>query len=317
MLPQESVNERSVLPARKREYMEQLQTEITQIVGEPVSRLECVSEQSYASLFTLYDSRGHAMPLMAKIFRCQGIAAQEAFKLSLLAREGSIRMPAVYGLMLCQQGYHHEVMLLERLGGVAAEAPARTPQRWQQLQDQIIEALLAWHRIDSHGLVGTVDSSQQNSWYAWYRQHIDALWATLSHLHLPLLTMEDRRILYQCCDKLPQMFDNFDDHSVLVHGNLTLQTVLKDPRHDQLLAMVSPGTQLWAPREYELFRLNDDGLAGTLMYRYLQRSPVDEGFVCRRWLYQVWDEAERMLYTGSGDRRRFEQAVQALLPWLY
>ena len=36
-----------------------------------------------------------------------------------------------------------DVLLIERLRGVSVEAPTRTPERWEQLKDQIVEALLA------------------------------------------------------------------------------------------------------------------------------------------------------------------------------
>lgn len=34
---------------------------------------------------------------------------------------------------------------------------------------------------------------------------------------------------------------------------------------------------LWAPREYELFRLAEGGQAEQLLWRYLQQAPVSEG----------------------------------------
>ncbi len=89
------------------------------------------------------------------------------------------------------------------------------------------------------------------------------------------------------------MFSDFNDNCVLVHGCFTLRSMLKDARSDQLLAMVGPGMMLWAPREYELFRLADGGLGEQLLWRYLQRAPVAESFVWRRWLYQLWDEVEK------------------------
>ncbi len=42
---------------------------------------------------------------------------------------------------------------------------------------------------------------------------------------------------------------------------------------------------LWAPREFELFRLMDNPLAEGLLWHYLQRAPVAESFIWRRWLY--------------------------------
>ncbi len=296
--------------------MEQLRAELTQVLGEQVSRLESISEQPYATLFTLYNDAGHAMPLVAKCFFNQGIAAQEAYKLSMLAREGHIRVPTVCGLILSQQKPQHEILLIERLGGVSAEAPARTVQRGVQLQSQIVEGVLAWHRIDSHGLVGTVDSVQENRWSVWYAQRVEVLWATLTNLRPPFLTMDDRRILWRSRDALPRLFADFDDNCVLVHGNLTLRSMLKDPRSDQLLAMINPGMVLWAPREYELFRLCEEGAAESLLYRYLEQAPVAEGFVYRRWFYLLWEAIARMVHTGKLDRRPFVQAAAELLPWL-
>ena len=90
-----------------------------------------------------------------------------------------------------------DVLLIERLRGVSVEAPARTPERWEQLQEQIVEALLAWHRQDSGGCVGMVDSTQENLWPYWYRQRVEVLWSTLNLYQDTGLTMQDKRILFR------------------------------------------------------------------------------------------------------------------------
>lgn len=296
--------------------MEQLKAELSQVLGEPLSRLECVSEQPYAHLFALYDAQGHAVPLLAKSYLAAGIARQEAYKLSMLAREGLVRMPAVYGLVVTRQSPYKDVLLMERLRGVPVEAPTRNPQRWETLKEQIVEGILAWHRIDSHGCVGTVDSTQENNWRNWYRQRVEVLWVTLSQMKAPQFTAADRALLYRARTNLPQLFQDFDDCAVLVHGNLTLRSMMKDARSDQLLAMVNPGVVLWAPREYDLFRLSEEGAAGELLGAYLQRAPVAESFVARRWLYALWEAVGRLLHTGQLDQPAFAHASRQLLPWL-
>ncbi len=60
---------------------------------------------------------------------------------------------------------------------------------------------------------------------------------------------------------------------------------------------------LWAPREYELFRLMDNSLAEDLLWSYLQRAPVAESFIWRRWLYVLWDEVAQLVNTGRFNRR--------------
>lgn len=296
--------------------MEQLRSELALVLGEPVSRVECISQQPYASLYTLYDDSGHSLPLVAKYFSMKGVASQEAHKLSMLAREGKVRVPAVYGLVISQQPPQHEVLLIERIGGVAVEAPTRSPDRWQQLCEQIVEGILCWHRIDSHGLVGTVDSTQHNRWPAWYGQRIEVLWATLNYLKPPALSMDDLSVLFRSRQNQARLFAGFDDPCVLVHGNLLLSSMIKEAWGDQLLAMVNPGTVLWAPREFDLYPLCECGVGDDILREYLRRAPVAEGFVARRWLYILWEEIARLIHTRQFDRQRFTMASRSLLPWL-
>ncbi|MGL4723600.1 MAG: YcbJ family phosphotransferase [Scandinavium sp.] len=296
--------------------MEQLRAELSHLLGEKLSRVECVSEKTDTSLWSLYDAQGHPMPLLARSFTTPGLAQQLAWKISMLARSGTVRMPVVYGVMTHEEHPGPDVLLIERLRGVPVEAPARTPERWEQLKDQIVEALLAWHRQDSSGCVGFVDSTQENLWPLWYRQRVEVLWGTLNLYDNTGLTMQDKRILFRTRECLPALFDGFNDNCVLIHGNFTLRSMLKDSRSDQLLAMVGPGVMLWAPREYELFRLADGALSEGLMWHYLQRAPVAEAFLWRRWLYLLWDEVAQLVNTGRFNRRNFDLAAKSLLPWL-
>ncbi|HFK5808327.1 TPA: YcbJ family phosphotransferase [Enterobacter bugandensis] len=296
--------------------MEQLRAELSHLLGEKLSRVECVSEKVDTALWSLYDGQGNPMPLMARSFSSPGVARQLAWKMSMLAREGNVRMPTVYGVMTHEEHPGPDVLLIERLRGVPVEAPARTPERWEQLKDQIVEALLAWHRQDSRGLVGPVDSTQENLWPLWYRQRVEVLWGTLNQFNNTGLTMQDKRILFRTRECLPALFDGFNDNCVLIHGNFTLRSMLKDSRSDQLLAMLGPGIMLWAPREYELFRLSDSGAAEGLLWHYLQRAPVAEAFLWRRWLYLLWDEVAQLVNTGRFNRANFDLAAKSLLPWL-
>ena len=296
--------------------MEQLRAELSHLLGEKLSRVECVNEKADTALWSLYDSQGNPVPLMARSFTSPGVARQLAWKMSMLARQGTVRMPTVYGVMTHEEHPGPDVLLIERLRGVPVEAPARSPERWEQLKDQIVEALLGWHRQDSGGLVGPVDSTQENLWPLWYRQRVEVLWGTLNQFNNTGLTMQDKRILFRTRECLPALFDGFNDNCVLVHGNFTLRSMLKDPRSDQLLAMVGPGIMLWAPREYELFRLSDSGAAEGLLWHYLQRAPVAEAFLWRRWLYLLWDEVAQLVNTGRFNRANFDLATKSLLPWL-
>ncbi len=188
--------------------MEHLKAELTLVLGEQISRLETISEQTPARLYALYDHAGKPMPLMAKYYRHQGRAALEAKKLALLGHEGLISVPAVYGLVISQQKPVHEMLLLARLNGVSAEAPTRDATRWQQFCEQVVEGLLAWHRIASHGLVGTVDSTQENHWPAWFQQRVEVLWSTLSYLRPPFLRLKIAKFCIAAVRGWPVFFVN-------------------------------------------------------------------------------------------------------------
>ena len=79
--------------------MEQLRAELSHLLGESLSRVECINEQTDTALWSLYDAEGNPMPLVARSFLSPGVARQLAWKISVLARSGTVRMPVVYGVM--------------------------------------------------------------------------------------------------------------------------------------------------------------------------------------------------------------------------
>ena len=95
--------------------MEQLRAELSHLLGEKLSRVECVSEQAATALWFLYDAQGNPMPLLARSFTTPGVARQLAWKISTLARNGTVRMPVVYGVMTHEEHPGPDVLLLERL----------------------------------------------------------------------------------------------------------------------------------------------------------------------------------------------------------
>lgn len=125
--------------------MEQLRAELSHLLGERLSRIECVNEKADTTLWSLYDSQGNPVPLMARSFSTIGVARQLAEDYHV----GS-RRHCSYANYLWRDDSRRpsgpDVLLLERTDGVSVEAPTRTPERWQQLKEQIVEGLLAWHR---------------------------------------------------------------------------------------------------------------------------------------------------------------------------
>lgn len=95
--------------------MEQLRAELSHLLGEKLSRIECVNEKADTALWALYDSQGNPMPLMARSFSTPGKARQLAWKTTMLARSGTVRMPTIYGVMTHEEHPGPDVLLLERI----------------------------------------------------------------------------------------------------------------------------------------------------------------------------------------------------------
>ncbi|MBM0911848.1 hypothetical protein JQN47_27645, partial [Escherichia coli] len=68
--------------------MEQLRAELSQLLGEKLSRIEGVIEKADTSLWPLYDIQGNPMLVMARSFITPGKARQLAWKTTMLARRG-------------------------------------------------------------------------------------------------------------------------------------------------------------------------------------------------------------------------------------
>lgn len=298
--------------------MEPLREALSVVLGEPLARLEKSRVQPYATLYALYDQRDRPLPYTVKVFHSPGIAMQEQQRIAWLAQAGIAPLPQVYGLVTCERatGISQEMLLMARVRGVPAEAPSRTPQRWQALCQQITEALLAWHRVHSRAQTGTLDLLQQTAWRDWYLQRIDVIWALFCMKKGAGLSDAQRRFLRRVYQHSARLLAEGDEQCVLVHGNVTLRTIWRHVRTDQLLAMTDPGLIQWAPREYDLFRLYGDPLSEQLLACYLRAAPPDGAFLWRRWLYAVWESVYAGLLTGKLAPARFQQACESLKPWL-
>ncbi len=100
---------------------------------------------------------------MARSFTTPGVARQLAWKTSMLARSGTVRMPVIYGVLT------HEEHLVGcaaagTTAGIAGRGAGARTRTLGTAKDQIVEGLLARHRQDSRGCVGAVDHTQENIW---------------------------------------------------------------------------------------------------------------------------------------------------------
>lgn len=65
--------------------MERRQAELNHLLGEKLSRLECINQKSGSALWSLNDRHGNAMPLLASRFTSPGLSAQQVWKIHSIA----------------------------------------------------------------------------------------------------------------------------------------------------------------------------------------------------------------------------------------
>ena len=143
------------------------------------------------------------------------------------ARNGTVRMPVVYGVMTHEEHPGPDVLLLERLRGVPVEAPTRTPARWGATAGANRRGAAGVASAGQWRLRGNGRQYPENLWPNWYRQRVEILWSTLNLYQDTGLTMQDKRLLFRSRECLPELFRDFNDNAVLVHGNFTLRSMLK------------------------------------------------------------------------------------------
>ncbi len=144
--------------------MEQLRAELSHLLGEKLSRIECVNEKADTALWALYDSQGNPMPLMARSFSTPGKARQLAWKTTMLARSGTVRMPTIYGVMTHEEHPGPDVLLLERMRGVSVEDQPEHQNAGNNSKTKSLKPYWPQDRQDSRGCVGAVDNTQENFW---------------------------------------------------------------------------------------------------------------------------------------------------------
>ncbi len=137
------------------------------------------------------------MPLLARSFTTPGVARQLAWKISTLARSGTVRMPVVYGVMTHEEHPGRMCCCLSACAAFGGGPHAHTSALGSNCRSKSSKALLAWHRQDSGGCVGMVDNTRDNLWSNWYRQRVEMLWSTLNLYQDTGLTMQDKRILFR------------------------------------------------------------------------------------------------------------------------
>lgn len=296
--------------------MDPLHKELTLLLGKQVSRIELLCHNNDYQQYIAYNQAGAQLPVLVHRFKQPGKAEIIARKILLLHEKGNIRMPKVQGIILSEQAPFYELLITERLPTPKTESKLEQVEKWDRSHRELIEIIRGWHSCEYPGLSGYIDSSQKISWADWWYQRCQVLLILLRASNYSGLNSKQIQLLEHTLNHHQSLFADLTQENVLVHGKLKELAISHEPYLDQLPGLHAPGRITWAPVEYDLYPLAGSSQSAKLLQRYLEKYPVDQGFIWRTDLYALWDEVENIIYQRSSQLQRFVKISARLTPWL-
>jgi fructosamine-3-kinase len=240
-----------------------------------------------------------------------GCSARERRQLEDLRKHASIRVPEVY---LCDP--KREVLVLEYLPGVracdAVQPDAATAER---LADDVVNALLAWHRVKHPAGFGPLDGPHCDRWVDYYRQRVVAYHAAICRETSPELRLSGyvREIAERSLARLDEILAPAHREAVLVHSDYHLANLIMDPKTYRLTGAIDPLDAEWADPELDLLHWEWPwGDPQHLLAKYQQHLPLPEGFPLRYACYDLWYAMQNLARLPWHDARVDHRLATAL-----
>ncbi|WP_373973862.1 phosphotransferase [Chitinibacter sp. SCUT-21] len=206
-----------------------------------------------------------------------------------------------------------EILLLDRLPGVAPWDVAKPWANPAQTAQQVVDVLLGWHAVsDPRGfelpngefaadLITAFEAwteplhcyvqSKTSPFTPWQKYAYAQLWQARHRLLAPLAGMP----------------------SSLVHDDPHAGNFLFDEHSGALTAVLDPCDVAFRHREQDIFHLADVSPELNLLETYLQHYTPPAGFPARRWFFSLWDDAKHSRNLAWYDQQWFDEKFNQLV----
>src|SRR5262245_15834684 len=252
---------------------------------------------SISTTLMLTTKSGQRAVLKLSPHRVDRTYRREAAQLDLLHSLG-LPAPRVFECHVGTLASPDSYLLLEFMPGINLhDARERCPpQQFDQLQEQLAEAVLTMHRHTAHhygraeGGEEAAHNGHSESWPAFFREMYDTIWHECEkHTILPHKT---RKTIAKIHEKLDRLLDH-DDKPRLTHGDLWTSNILTEPDSDgnwRLTGLLDPNCK-YAHAESELAYLDLFHTTTPAFTKAYQRvfKLSDDYHRLRKHVYQLYE----------------------------
>ncbi len=224
-------------------------------LNKKAEKIKFIGGGSYGRVYKALLSDGEAIAV--KGYKLQGMQHEEAYQLSFLSKNTSVKMPEV---LFTYEDDNTAIMAMSFVKGQNVLNPAfllKSKAQKQQFAEEVISGMLEWHSV-TNDKFGALEDPVYDSWYEYYKKEKQEPWLTaLKELsETGKFSKQKTELLFEATgifNKLPQE----STKPVLIHADLNIMNIMADPKTFKLIAFIDPCGSIWADREYDLFQFRN------------------------------------------------------------
>lgn len=270
---------------------------ITEKLNKEAVKIKFIGGGSYGRVYKVFLSDGETIAV--KGYKLQKMHTEEAYQLDFLAKNTSVKMPAV---LFTYEDDNTAILAMSLVEGKNVLNPVyllKSKSQKQRFADEVISGMLEWHSV-TNDKFGSLSNPTYDSWYDYYKLERQEPWLkSLKELSdNGNFSKKKMQLLYDAT-KIFNELPKENATPVLIHADLNIMNIMANPKMFKLTAFIDPCGSIWADREYDLFQLrNMWGDAYGLYETYKRKYPLSKFTDFRVAYYGAMLEASMRLKGG-------------------
>lgn len=283
-------------------------------------RAERLGGGYYADVYRMHTETG-ARPDVVKVYKTEGMMAQECASLAVLRAHALFPMPQVLWTQTAEKNCPFDVMAMEYLAGEnGGGAWYFSKRKRERLAEQVVDNLIAWHCTENPAGFGALDAKEFSpSWQRYYFERAQSILHAAEELHRNgQLPNDILQTMHTAVSRFDTVFSQPIRQASLIHGDYNMWNILVNKKSCAVTAVIDPCNCMWADSEMDLYQLNNaNGKHLGLLEAYAKKRPLSENFNAKCAFYELFTEIEHYYHSGHPiDKRRVQGQTDALKKYL-
>ena len=263
-----------------------------------------------------------AAPVVAKVYKTQGLMQREAEQIAVLQAHALFPMPEILWTHNGNEQFASDILAMEYLPGKNGGGLFYfSRKKRDQIGNQVIDNLLAWHNTENPAGFGEIGDNSRlyATWQAYYAPRAEQILKMAETLCAKKqLDKKVYSIMETALTRFDQIFCIAIPKSALIHGDYNMWNILADKKAARVTAVIDPCNCMWGDREMDLYQLeNANGKHFQLLERYRERCPLSDNFCAKTAFYELFTEIEHYYCSGhTVVEKRITKQASALQKFL-